>query len=370
MSVLWPARILVLAPQVWSADGGVQRYGRSLLAAFAAVRPKAQVELQTLLDRPRGPGRRLRLVAATVRSALLPNHRPALVVATHLHLAPLAWLVARLSRARLWVAVHGIEAWALKPGWRRWSLRHADLVLPVSGFTAEQLQRQIPDPPAMQVLPNTYDASRFHPGPRRRELLQRYGLRPDQPLVFSLTRLSRGDRAKHLDRLITAMVELRRCIPDAVLLIGGEGDDRPRLQAMVENLGLEKAVLLPGRISDAELPDHYRLASAFALPSEKEGFGIVFLEALGCGCPVLAGNRDGSRDPLANGRFGLLLDPDQPLAPALEALLRQQGDPLWFNPHQLSESVASQFAFPAYCGKLAEIMRTRGPSRLNFNADI
>lgn len=360
MSAPWPARLLVLAPQVWSADGGVQRYSRSLLAAFAAVRPLARAELQSLLDRPPGPWRRLRLVAAALRGALLPQRRPALVLATHLHLAPLAWLVARLSRARLWIAVHGIEAWALKQGLRRWSLRQADLLLPVSTFTAEQLQRQIPDPPAMQVLPNTYDASRFHPGPRPQGLLERYGLRTDQPLVFSLTRLSRGDRAKHLDRLITAMAELRRSIPDAVLLIGGEGDDRPRLQALVQELGLEQAVLLPGRISDAELPDHYRLASAFALPSEKEGFGIVFLEALGCGCPVLAGNRDGSRDPLANGRFGLLVDPDQPLAPALESLLRQQGDPLWFQPEVLARAVETAFGFQAFCQRLESLLKHSG----------
>jgi glycosyltransferase involved in cell wall biosynthesis len=355
----WPARVLVLAPQVWSADGGVQRYSRSLVEAFAIVRPMAGMELQTLLDRPQGPWCRSRLVGAALRAALLPWRRPDLVVATHLHLAPLAWLVARLSRARLWVVVHGIESWALMPGLRRWSLRQADLLLPVSSFTAEQLQRQLPTLPTMEVLPNTYDANRFHPGARPPALLERYGLDPNQLLVFSLTRLSRGDRAKHLDRLISAMVDLRRSIPEAVLLIGGEGEDRPRLQALVRELGLEKVVLLPGRISDDELPDHYRLASAFALPSEKEGFGIVFLEALGSGCPVLAGNRDGSRDPLANGRFGLLVDPDQPLAPALESLLRQQGNPLWFNPVDLARAVAAEFAFPAYCQKLEILIQGR-----------
>jgi phosphatidylinositol alpha-1,6-mannosyltransferase len=366
MSAPWPARILVLAPQVWSADGGVQRYSRSLLAAFAAVRPLARIELQSLLDRPRGPWRRIRLVAAALRAALLPKRRPALVLATHLHLAPLAWLVARLSRGSLWIAVHGIEAWALKPGLRRWSLRRANLLLPVSTFTAEQLQRQLAALPQMQVLPNTYDASRFNPGPRPTALLERYGLSPDQPLLFSLTRLSRGDRAKHLDRLISAMVELRRSLPEAVLLIGGEGNDRTRLQALVQELGLEQAVLLPGRISDEELPDHYRLASAFALPSEKEGFGIVFLEALGCGCPVLAGNRDGSRDPLANGRFGLLADPDQPLAPWLESLLRQQGDPLWFKPEELSSAVEACFGMQAFEQRLKVLLQSNNP--LNDNA--
>lgn len=76
-------------------------------------------------------------------------------------------------------------------------------------------------------------------------------------------------------------------------------------------------MLLTGHIADAELADHYRLATPFALPSEREGFGIVFLEALGCGRPVLAGNRDGSVDPLANGWLRL----SGGSAPALQALL-------------------------------------------------
>jgi glycosyltransferase involved in cell wall biosynthesis len=187
-------------------------------------------------------------------------------------------------------------------------------------------------------------------------LLQRYGLKPDQPVVFSLTRLSPGDRAKHLDRLISSMLELRRAIPDVVLLIGGEGADRPRLQALVQTLGLTGCVLLPGKIAAAELPDHYRLARIFALPSEKEGFGIVFLEALGSGCAVLAGNRDGSRDPLADGRFGLLVDPDQPLAAPLENLLQGRGEKLWFQPRQLAEAVAESFAFPAFCAELGRLL--------------
>jgi glycosyltransferase involved in cell wall biosynthesis len=170
-----------------------------------------------------------------------------------------------------------------------------------------------------------------------------------------------GDRNKHLDRLIAAMVEVRRSHPQAMLLLGGDGDDRPRLQALVQELGLDDAVLLPGRLPDDELTDHYRLATAFVLPSEKEGFGIVFLEALGCGRPVLAGNRDGSLEPLADGRFGLLVDPDQPIAPSLRALLNQQGDQLWYEPERLSAAVSEAFALPAFCRKLEKILVSHAP---------
>ena len=63
------------------------------------------------------------------------------------------------------------------------------------------------------------------------------------------------------------------------------------------------------RVVDAEVPDYLALADVFAMPSTGEGFGIVFLEAAACGVPVIGGNRDGSRDALADGRIGRLVDP-------------------------------------------------------------
>lgn len=342
----------------------MQRYGRSLLAALAAVRPGAAVELLALLDRPRRWPRLA--MALAVLAAVLPRPcrpRPQLVLCTHLHLAPLALLAARLTGARLWLVAHGIEAWAPLGRLRRRALAATDRLLPVSRYTSDRLGAQLgATSPPLALLPNTYDARRFCPGPRPAALLARYGLEPDQPLIFCLTRLALGDRAKHLDRLITAMAVLRCSHPNALLLIGGDGEERPRLQALAREQGLEGAVLFPGRLADAELVDHYRLASVFALPSAKEGFGIVFLEALGCGLPVLAGNRDGSRDPLADGRFGMLVDPDQPLAPHLRALLERRGEPLWFDPAALSAAVAERFAFPAFCRRLEDLLRAEAGS--------
>jgi glycosyltransferase involved in cell wall biosynthesis len=357
MSGAWPSRVLVMAPQVWSRDGGVQRYSRSILQGLAVIRPKASVQLLTLLDRSR-PFPRLALVLAALPRVL---SRPQLVICTHLHLAPLAMLVARLSGARFWLSCHGIEVWGPLTGLRRQALKRADLLLPVSRFTAEQLQQQLGHVmPPFEILPNTYDARRFQPGPRPLALVARYGLTEDQPLLLALTRLSVGDRRKHLDRVITAMAELRHTHPQAVLLIAGDGDDRPRLQALAQQLDLQDVVLFPGRIAEEELADHFRLATAFVLPSDKEGFGIVFLEALGCGCPVLAGNRDGARDPLADGRFGLLVNPDLPLSEPLRQMLDRRGDPLWFQPEALSEAIAQRFAIPAFCERLNQLLTCHG----------
>jgi glycosyltransferase involved in cell wall biosynthesis len=266
-------------------------------------------------------------------------------------------LLAWLARCPAWATAHGIEVWDLKPGLKRWGILHLQRLLPVSRFTGEQLQRQLGRHcPPQSVLPNAYNDEQFRPGPANPALLERYGLHPDQPVIFCLTRLTRLDRNKHVRALIAAMPELLKRFPDLCLLIGGSGDDLDPLREEVNRLDLARHILLPGAIDAAELPDHYRLARVFALPSEKEGFGIVFLEAAGSGCTVLAGNRDGSVDPLQNGRFGCLVDPRLPLAPPLQALLEGCGEPLWHQPQALSAAVAEAFALPAFRQRLHQLL--------------
>ena len=365
--------VLLVAPELYARDGGVQMYGRTLVRALQAVLPEGTT--LEVFARNDGPGSRplpprgrlvgcgarfgvlaeLRLSIAVLRAA--STRKPALIVSTHPQFAPLLWLAGRLSGAPTWCACHGIDVWQLRPGIRRWALRRLDRLLPVSRFTRDRLQQQLGRHcPALTVLPNSFDATRFSPGPRSPQLLRRYGLQPDQPVLFCLTRLSSTDRYKRVDALIEALPQLHPHVPGLRLLIGGSGDDRSRLEALVGRLGLSDAVLFAGPIAEEELVDHYRLATAFALPSEGEGFGTVFLEAMGCGCPVLAGDRDASPDPLADGAFGLLVDPRQPLAPPLLALLHRQGPPLWFDPAGLSRAVAERFGFEALCGRLRQLL--------------
>jgi glycosyltransferase involved in cell wall biosynthesis len=356
----WPSSVLLLAPQIYSSDGGIQRYARYLVSALQHVRPGLSLQVLALLD---APATRFRAIGFVLSALNALRRRPQLVLCTHLHLAPLGLLIARLSGAQLWVSLHGIEAWRPLKGIRGFSLRHADRLLAVSRYTISQFLRQLTiDPRKLELLPNTYDANRFTPGPRSESLLTRYNIAFDQPVIFVLTRLGSGDRDKRLDRLIHAMVDLLKTHPDTILLIGGDGDDRLRLQDLSVRLGVHHSVLFPGRLDESELVDHYRLATVFALPSSKEGFGIVFLEALGCGRPVLAGNRDGSRDPLADGRFGLLVDPSASLAEPLRALLDQQGDSLWFQPDTLSSAVAETFGFSAFCGRLDVLLNGAAPT--------
>jgi phosphatidyl-myo-inositol dimannoside synthase len=360
----------LLVPELFANPGGIQKYSQTLIRALRTVRPAVKLRVFILNDEPGSipaagwdgiqwfPCSRSVWKFAFLFMSTTLRDRSQLMLSTHPNFAALQWLNSSLTGVPSWCSAHGIDVWSMKSGLRSWCFQRLQRLLPVSRFTAAALQRRFPTRcPSISILPNCFDPVRFSPGPTPAYLLERYGLVVDQPVLFSLSRLARGDRDKHLDRLIRAMPELRVRFPDLVLIIGGDGEDRVLLQDLASSLDLGHSVLLPGRIPDDELPDHYRLASVFALPSDKEGFGIVFLEALGCGRPVMAGSRDGSRDPLCDGRFGRLVDPDQPLVPVLVDLLSGQGHSLWFDPVRLSAAVADQFAFPAFCRHVDQLLR-------------
>src|SRR5262249_25265519 len=92
-----------------------------------------------------------------------------------------------------------------------------------------------------------------------------------------------------------------------------------RLEALATEKGVAEKVRFAGLVPLKELPDYFRLADVFVMPSMCEGFGIVFLEAMASGIPVIGGNKDGSVDPLADGVLGTARNPedDKELASAI-----------------------------------------------------
>jgi phosphatidyl-myo-inositol dimannoside synthase len=92
------------------------------------------------------------------------------------------------------------------------------------------------------------------------------------------------------------MPALIKEIPTIAYLIAGDGTDRHRLEEKAKSLGVHGRVVFAGYIPESEKADHYRLADAYVMPGRGEGFGIVYLEALACGVPVVASQVDGGRE--------------------------------------------------------------------------
>jgi phosphatidylinositol alpha-1,6-mannosyltransferase len=255
--------------------------------------------------------------------------RPVQVVfCGHLYMAPLAAGIAKLLGARLWVQVHGIEAWKELSDLHRRSAQGADLVTSVSRYTRRRLLEWTDiDPVRVKVLPNTFD-QRFGPGPKPNYLLDRHCL-GGKKILMTVSRLDPTERYKGQDRVIRILPQLLRTHPELAYLIVGDGGDRSRLEALVAEFGVEDRVRFAGLVPTDELPDYFRLADVYVMPSTGEGFGIVFLEAMASGTDVVGGNSDGSLDALGDGALGRAIDPEDPeeLASAIRASLdRPAGD--------------------------------------------
>jgi glycosyltransferase involved in cell wall biosynthesis len=146
-------------------------------------------------------------------------------------------------------------------------------------------------------------------------------------------------------------------VPNARYLLVGKGPDSPRIEKLITETGVQDAVILAGFVPNEELAEHYNLCDIFAMPSRAEGFGIVYLEALACGKPVLAGNKDGSRDALGDGELGLLVDPDDTAEIATEiirVLRREHSHPKIFHPELLRRRVIELFGFEAFKHAVAD----------------
>ncbi len=129
---------------------------------------------------------------------------------------------------------------------------------------------------------------------------------------------------------------------------------------MIDNFGLGNCVTLTGYVPGDRLADHYRMANVFAMPSRGEGFGIVFLEAMACGVPVLAGNQDGSVDALAQGELGRLVDPTNidAIASGIVDLLSQRGPAWWYQPEELRGRMLARFGRDVFGQKLCQVIES------------
>src|SRR5206468_2278836 len=188
---------------------------------------------------------------------------------------------------RLWAPAKATLARRIE----RAAVRHARRVVVLSRYSQSQLAEvHAVSGARVSIVPGGADLQQFVPRLERREARSRLGLAGEGPLLFTVRRLV---PRMGLESLLHALVRL----PDARLVIGGSGWLRPRLEASASALGVASRVRFAGRIDDAELPVFYQAADLVVLPSVAlEGFGLITLEALACGTPVVATANSGATD--------------------------------------------------------------------------
>lgn len=234
--------------------------------------------------------------------------------------APLGLMADRLRRAgvRQTVATtHGHEVWwatvpATRPLLRRIGDRN-DVVTYLGEYTRSRVARAF-TPAAVQrmaqLTPGVDDAA-FHPGAGGAQVRDRLGLR-DRPVVVCISRMV---ARKGQDTLVRALPGIRARVPDAALLLVGDGPYRRRVERLVDDLGLRQHVVLTGRVPWASTPAYYDAGDVFCMPTrtrraglEPEALGICYLEAAATGLPVVAGDSGGAPDAVLDDENGYVVD--------------------------------------------------------------
>jgi phosphatidylinositol alpha-1,6-mannosyltransferase len=251
--------------------------------------------------------------------------------------APLGLLAPVLRRAgvtKIIALTHGHEVWWSKVWPFTWAMksiaRNVDHLTYLGEFTRRAISRAINSSAqsAMVKIAPGIDTDHFAPTDSS-ELKKELGL-IDKKVIVSVGRLV---HRKGQDVLIEAMPHLLKEIPDAHLVLIGEGPYRGYLETRVKNLGIDSKVTFIGRITYVDLPKYICLGEIFVMPSrsrlaglEVEGLGIVYLEASACGLPVIAGDSGGAPDAVVDGVTGVVVNgKDQDaLATAIATLLKDR----------------------------------------------
>ena len=231
------------------------------------------------------------------------------------------WAARRACGARMVTSWYGVELRWVKsslPWLKRflvWALRTSDQVVAISSATAREITNVVPV--SVRVIPYTVGFPETAAGPS----LPRAG---DSFLILFVGSLVERKGVRYL---IDA-VPLLPAHLSAKLVIIGDGAERSRLEAQVRARGLQHLVEVRGRVAEQELRRAYAAASVLVLPAivdargDTEGLGVVLLEAMSYGVPVIGSDLGGITDIVVDGQTGLLVPPQDSaaLAAALERL--------------------------------------------------
>ncbi len=262
----------------------------------------------------------------------------------------------KVCKRPLVVTIHGSDIFPFRKGslkhLLRLVLKSCDACTANSQATASAAQEITDVQQKLAVIPMGVDLNRFHP--------DEPGFATDKPLILSVGRLINW---KGVDYLIRAMPLVLEQLPEARLVICGDGPERANLERLASELSLTGNVVFEGSVPNSRLPDYYRTASVFVLPSiviestgETEALGVVLLEAMACGKPVIGSNVGGIPDIIEDGWNGFLVQQKSPeeLADRIVRLLSSDELRHRFSENAL-QTVRERFSWEAVTDRFGEI---------------
>ncbi|RZL38590.1 MAG: glycosyltransferase family 1 protein [Pedobacter sp.] len=313
-------KILFLTLYTYSLTGGIEKVGQTIIEVFKELENAHKIEnhvtlslhdLQNFKDHKGFRSNKFLYLLAVLKNAFIADT----IMLSHIHLLPFAKLIRKLSpKKRIILFAHGIEVWKPLAKWKQEFLNGIE-IWAVSNYTAEVLQKSnYVEHQNISVLNNSLSRNYSYSIKKNSEASFRdqYQIAAGEKLLLTVCRLSSSEQYKGYDLVLLALKDVIKIYPNVKYIIAGKADDmeRERVLQLIQDCKLEAHVTLIGYLDEDKIKKLYQLADIFAMPSKGEGFGLVYLEAVANGCSVLAGNADGSKDALLNGKLGLLADPE------------------------------------------------------------
>lgn len=284
------------------------------------------------------------------------------IILSHINIASVGLVIKLFNpKCRVMLIAHGIEVWRPLNIFKKIFLKNCDKIICVSEFTRSEVMRWHHAPASKCiVLNNAIDPFLKLPVDidKPDNLLKRYGITRDNDILFTLTRLANTEQYKGYDQVIKSLGKLKNSFPQIKYVLAGKYDDdeKQRIQQLILQYQAEELVILSGFINEEELSDHFLMADLFILPSKKEGFGIVFIEALACGLPVICGNTDGSLDAVKQGELGKAINPDNLTELEVEVLKYLENRPSLSDRTRLQQKCMSYFNSDNYIQQLEKLI--------------
>lgn len=360
--------------------GGIQSYVQALAQRLPAddlvvYAPRwsgaAEFDAQQPFEVIRHPGTLMLPVPSVARRAVELVRSRAIETVWFGAAAPLALLTPTLRRAGVGRAVastHGHEVgWSMLPVSRQALSRigrQVDVLTYVSKYARNRIASALGPMAALEYLPPGVDTEVFAPDPAGRARVRAQLGLGERPTIVCISRLV---ARKGQDMLIRALPAILSDVPDAVLLIVGEGPDRDSLEQLAAERGVADHVVFAGGIAWPDLPAHYAAGDVFAMPCrtrgkglDVEGLGIVFLEASAMQLPVVAGDSGGAPEAVRPEQTGVVVGGrDVPgIAEAVTALLRDADRSRRWG-HAGREWVADRWNWQRSADRLAELLGAR-----------
>jgi glycosyltransferase involved in cell wall biosynthesis len=267
-------------------------------------------------------------------------NKPDLIISTHINFALIAHIIKKLFGIPYVLVAHGIE---IKSNFYKFKLKaiiNSRKILSTSKWSQNKLLKLGIKINKISIIGNTASEKIFNTNNYNKKFKSSYKKNSNEKIILTVARLDENEKYKGYDKIIKAIPKIVKKFKNIKYLIIGDGKDKKRIEILISKLRINKYVKLCGFVADSRLPAYYCIADVFALPSTGEGFGIVFLESMLSGTPVVGGNKDGSVDALNNGHLGQLVNPKniQSITLGLINILKKRGPKFWYSPKKLREA--------------------------------